>query len=304
MRFCGKNRFCLGMTFLFFLGGNPVLAGPIDVVASFSILADITRQIGAERVRVYALVGNNADAHVYQPTPADAKIISRARLVIVNGLGFEGWIDRLIKSSGYRGRILVASNGVKTLALAHEDKGHHNHHGDIDPHAWQDPVNALRYADNIATALGETDPEGKAFYQHNAERYKRDIRALDNQLRKTFSAIASEKRKLVTSHAAFGYFGRAYGLYFISPVGLSTDAEVSAAHIGNIIQLIRRERIPAVFMENISDPRLLERIRTESGATIGGTLYADALSGRDGPAATYLDMMRYNSKSIAKALSK
>ena len=276
----------------------------LNVVASFSILGDFVRQIGGERIQMHTLVGENSDAHVYQPTPADARTIARSSLVVVNGFGFEGWIDRLIKSSGYRGKVLVASAGVDTLKRPHtKAHGHHDHGSEADPHAWQDLANALRYVDNIAKALSEADPAGKDTYQANATRYKQEITTLDNEVRKTFSTLPPDRRKVVTSHDAFGYFSRAYGVFFISPIGVNTDAEPSAAEVGRIIQQIRREKIPAVFMENISNLRMLERIRLESGARIGGTLYSDSLSQVGGPAQTYLDMMRHNTKTLFSALS-
>lgn len=281
----------------------------MDVVASFSILGDITQRIGGDRIKVHTLVGRNADAHVYQPTPTDAKTLAKARLVVVNGLGFEGWIDRLIKSSGYRGRVLTASSGIGTLARPesgdeHDHHGHHDHAGEFDPHAWQDLSNAARYVDNIRNALIEIDPEGRQTYQANADQYNREIAALDAEVRQTFQKMPKDRLKVVTTHDAFRYFSQAYGVAFIAPVGVNTDAEPSAADIGRIIKQIRREQIPAVFMESISDSRLLERIRVESGARIGGTLYSDALSKPDGPAATYLEMMRHNVRTLVEALKE
>ncbi|MBP7524175.1 MAG: metal ABC transporter substrate-binding protein [Propionivibrio sp.] len=274
-------------------------AEPIEVVTTFSILGDITQRVGGDRMKVHTLVGPNADAHVYQPTPADAKAIAQARLVVVNGLGFEGWLERLIKSSGYRGKVATATNGIRTL-----QRSAHDHHDNVDPHAWQDLSNALIYVDNIGKALGEIDPSGKTSYQANVEKYRQEIGALDTELRKTFNSIPKSRRKVVTTHDAFGYLARAYGLDFIAPVGINTDAEPSAADIGRIIKQIRRDKIPAVFVESISDSRLLERIRQESGAKIGGTLYSDALSKDDGPVVTYLDMMRHNANTLVEALKE
>ena len=279
-------------------------AAPLKVVASFSILGDLARQVGGERIELHTLVGPDGDAHVYQPTPADAKTIAQANLVIVNGFGFEGWIGRLVKSSGYRGPVLVASTGIKTLKLKHDENDHgHGHDSDVDPHAWQDLSNALYYVDNIAQALAKADPAGQGVYQANAARTKQAIVALDGELKTALNSIAKERRRVVTTHDAFGYFARAYGIAFISPVGVNTDAEPSAADVGRIIKQIRREKIPAVFMESISDPRLLERIRQESGARIGGVLYSDSLSKADGPAPTYLEMMRHNARTLAGALA-
>ncbi|MBN9424064.1 MAG: metal ABC transporter substrate-binding protein [Candidatus Accumulibacter sp. 66-26] len=290
-------------------GAQAADAAPLRVVATFSILGDLTRQIGGERVQVHVLVGPNADAHVYQPTPADAKKLAQSSLVVMNGLGFEGWIARLVKSSGYRGRLLQASDGVRTLRLPSgnhgRERGHeHEHDGALDPHAWQDMANAARYVDNIAQALVEVDPAGQADYRANALRLKQAIASADAEIRALFAAIPEARRKVVTSHDAFGYFGRAYGIRFVSPVSVSTDAEASAAEVGRIIRQIRQERIAAVFMENISDPRLLERIRSESGAGIGGTLYSDSLSTAGGPAADYLAMMRHNAQTLAVAMRR
>jgi len=292
--------FCVGP-------GRPVAAAEaLPVVASFSILGDLTQRVGGAHVQVYTLVGAGADAHVYQPTPDDAKTIARARLVVVNGLGFEGWIDRLIQSSGYRGRLLVASDGVRPLARAPATPGarpRHEHAADLDPHAWQDLGNARKYVANIAAALGAVDPANKAAYQTNAASLQQQIDALDRELRATFGALPAERRKVVSSHDAFAYFGRAYGIRFIAPVGVSTDAQPSAAGVGATIRQIRQERIRAVFIESVSDPRLLERISQESGAVIGGTLYSDSLSGAGTPAGSYLGMIRQNAKTLAAALA-
>ena len=279
-------------------------AEPIPVVATFSIVADITQQVGGDRIKVQSLVGPDADAHVFQPSPKDARALAEARLVVANGLGFEGWIERLIKSSGYRGPVVKASDGVQTQQLEHDDHDSHGHGSGIDPHAWQNAENIARYVDNIQTALATVDPQSAATYRANADRYKQELARLHAEIRQTFASLPAERRKVVTTHDAFGYFSRAYGVAFIAPVGVNTEAEPSAADIGRIIKQIRRERIPAVFLETISDPRLLERIRQESGARVGGTLYSDALSSASGPAPTYLKMMRYNANTIAKALAE
>ena len=309
-RFLSRARAAMGLVFLalaLFQSGQ-ALAEPLKVVASFSILGDLVQQVGGERISVHTLVGPDADAHVFQPTPADAKTIAQANVVIVNGIGFEGWITRLVKSSGYRGAVIVASKGVKAIKSSeeeheeHEKEGHH-HHGDLDPHAWQDLSNALLYVDNIAQALSAADPAGRDTFLANATRYKQEVSKLNDELKRTFKAIAKSKRKVVTTHDAFGYFARAYGIAFLSPVGINTEAEASAADIARLIKQIRREKIPAVFMENISDPRLIERIRQESSARVGGKLFSDALSQADGPAPTYLAMMRYNAKTLLAALS-
>lgn len=289
----------------------PAAREPLPVVASFSILGDLAQRIGGERVNVHVLVGPDADAHVYQPTPADAKRLGRAALVVVNGLGYEGWIDRLIASAGYRGPRVVASAGVVPLTASYEGHGaaHGHAHGhrkggkDVDPHAWQDLANARRYVDNIAAALAAADPAGKDAYAANAGALQAEIDALDGEIRALLGALPEARRVVVTSHDAFAYFARAYGIRFVSPAGVSTDGAATAADVAKLIRQIRRDKIPAVFVENVSDPRLLDRIRAETGAKVGGTLYSDALSGPAGPAASYLSMMRHNAKTLAAALA-
>lgn len=300
------------------LGGvwvSPSLAdGPVKAVASFSILGDMVREVGGDRVQVTTLVGPDGDAHVYQPTPADAKSVAAAKIVFVNGLGFEGWMDRLIKSASFKGPVVVATKGVKPLTMAEEDGHGHDHdkhgkaekeheHGEIDPHAWQSLKNGEVYVRNIAEGLIAVDSAGAATYRANAERYLAAIAALDREVRGAIAKLPADRRTVVTSHDAFGYFAEAYGLTFLSPEGMSTESEASAKDVAALIKQIRAEKIPAVFMENISDPRLIEQIRKETGAAVGGTLYSDALSSADGPAPTYLKMFRYNIDTLTKALS-
>ena len=283
--------------------GSARAAEPLAVVATFSILADLVRAVGGEGVRVQALVGPDADAHVYQPTPADARLLGRAQLVVANGLGFEGWIDRLVAAAGYRGELLVASDGVDRLHSAGHGKAAGHHGSSADPHAWQDLRNVRHYVMNIAAALARVDPAGAARYRANAAAYATRLDALDAEFRAAIGRLPPQRRRVVTSHDAFGYLARAYGLRFEAPVGVSTDAEASAADVAALIRQIKHEGIPAVFLENISDPRLLERVRAETGARVGGTLYSDALSGHGGPAATYLDMMRHNLDTLTAALA-
>jgi zinc/manganese transport system substrate-binding protein len=274
----------------------------LAIVASFSILADFVRAIGGERVAVTALVGPDGDAHVYSPTPADAKSMAAARLVVVNGLSFEGWLTRLVKSSGTKAAIVTASAGVTPLKLA-DAHGHGHGHGDEDPHAWQSVANARLYVGNILKALVAADPQGKAAYEANAAAYLGQLAALDEEIKAAVGRIAPERRKAITSHDAFGYFAKAYGIAFVAPQGVSTEAEASARDVARIIRQIKAQRIPAVFLENVTNPRLIEQIARESGATVGGRLYSDALSGESGPAGTYIAMMKHNISQIEKALA-
>ncbi|NJO56513.1 MAG: metal ABC transporter substrate-binding protein [Rhodospirillales bacterium] len=288
----------------------------VKAVASFSILGDMVREVGGDRVEVITLVGSDGDAHVYQPTPADARAVAAAQIVFVNGLGFEGWMDRLIKSASFKGPTVVVSKGVKPLSMAEEADHDHGHghdkhakaekghdHGEIDPHAWQSLKNGEVYVRNIADGLIAVDPAGAATYRANAERYLAEIAALDREVRAAIAKLPADRRTVVTSHDAFGYFAAAYDLRFLSPEGVSTESEASAKDVAALIKQIRAEKIPAVFMENVTDPRLIEQVRKETGAAIGGTLYSDALSPADGPAPTYLKMFRYNVATLTKALS-
>ncbi|KYO51802.1 metal ABC transporter substrate-binding protein [Tistrella mobilis] len=295
----------------------PALAAdePIRVVASFSILGDMVQQVGGDRVRVTTLVGPDGDAHVWQPAPADARTVADADLVVMNGLGFEGWMDRLVQASGYDGPVAVATTGIVPRQMAEaeegeedhdhaggEDHDHDHHHGGTDPHAWQSLTNARIYVHNVLEALIAADSDDRPVFEANAAAYLKKIDALDARIRAEIASVPADRRKVVTSHDAFGYFAAAYGVGFLAPVGVSTEAEASAGDVAKLIDQIRAEKIPAVFMENISDPRLLDRIASETDAKIGGTLYSDALSPAGGPAATYLDMMDYNVRTLVAAL--
>jgi zinc/manganese transport system substrate-binding protein len=270
----------------------------VKVVASFTILADFVRNVGGDRVDVVALVGPNADAHVYTPSPAAAKTIAAAKLVVVNGLGFEGWLPRLVKSSGSTVRIVVATDGI--VPLKEPPGGHHS----VDPHAWQSVPNAKVYVENIRRALAEADPAFAESYRANAARYSAQLDALDRDVRAMVAKIPEAHRKVISTHGAFGYFAAAYGVAFVAPQGVSTDTEPSARDLASIIAQIRKEKIPAVFLENISDPRLIRRVAAETGAKIGGTLYSDSLTDEKGEAPTYIDMVRHNIKTLQDALDK
>jgi zinc/manganese transport system substrate-binding protein len=331
--------------------GAPALAQadqPIPVVATFSILGDMVERIGGDHVAVTTLVGPNGDAHVYQPTPQAARAVSEAEMLVVNGLQFEGWLDRLIEASEFDGRRVVATAGIEPIAFdgahdhghddhahedghdhAHGDEADHDHahedhaeaghdhdhddhagaghdghdHGAFDPHAWQSLDNAVAYVDTITAALAQADPDNAATFYENRAAYVDKIEALDSEIREIVSDLPEERRIVVTSHDAFQYFARDYGLTFLSPQGVSTESGASARDVARLIETIRDEGVSAVFFENIADTRLLERIADETGASIGGTLYPGALSEPDGPAPTYLDMMRHNATTLAQALN-
>jgi zinc/manganese transport system substrate-binding protein len=275
----------------------------LKVIASFSILADLVKNVGGDRVDVATLVGPGGDAHVYTPTPADARNVAAAKLVIVNGLGFEGWLSRLVKSAGNKATVITATKGIaprKEKAAAHD---HKHGHDDADPHAWQSVGNAKVYVANIRDALIAADAAGATAYRANAESYTAKLDALDREVRETVAKLPAERRKVISTHDAFGYFADAYGIAFIAPQGVSTEAEATARDVARIITQIRKEKIPAVFLENVSDPRLMRRISQESGAKLGGTLFSDALTDEKGAAPTYIDMIRYNIKALTSALA-
>ncbi len=283
----------------------PVVAQPLPVVTSFSILADLVKVIGGSHVEVTSLVGPNADAHVFDPTPADAKRLADAKLVVINGLGFEGWMDRLIKSSGYRGSVTVASRGVKTIqeAAGHGHQHGHSHSHAADPHAWQNPLNVKQYVQNIRLALAAAKPAAAQEFEQRAQAYSRDLDALDQSIRERLKPIPVAQRRIVTSHDAFGYFAAAYNVKFYPLQGLSTGSEPSAADVVRIIDQIKKNKVTAIFVENISDARVLERITKESGALIGGTLYADALSEPGTAVDTYLKLIEHNAATMIKGLA-
>jgi zinc/manganese transport system substrate-binding protein len=270
----------------------------IHVVATFSILGDMVKNVGGDRVEVTTLVGPNGDVHVFSPTPADAKTISTAQIVFMNGLGLEGWMTRLVSASGTKAPIAIASAGVTPREMTERDAGHTA----TDPHAWQSVADVKIYVANIRDALSRADAPGKDSYDANAKAYLVKLDALDGEVKEGIAKIPPDRRKIITTHYAFGYFGDAYGMQFVAPEGLSTDSEPSAKDVAKIITQIRREKIPAVFLENITDPRLMNEIAKETGAAIGGTLFSDALSDPHGPAGTYIDMMRHNVGEFDKAL--
>ena len=269
----------------------------MKVAASFSILGDMVKQVGGDRVEVVTFVGPNGDAHVYEPTPADAKALSQSKILFINGLGLEGWMTRLENSSGFKGTVVTASKGVKPREMVEDEKKI------TDPHAWQSLANGKIYAANIRDALIAADPAGKATYETNAKKFTDGMTAMEAKVKEAVAKLPPDRRSIITTHDAFGYFGAAYGMKFIAPEGVSTESEASAQDVAKIITQIKKEHIPAVFMENVTDSRLLDQIASETGAKIGGTLYSDALSPPDGPAGTYLDMFRNNIETLTAALS-
>ncbi|MEM9231679.1 MAG: zinc ABC transporter substrate-binding protein [Pseudomonadota bacterium] len=343
---------------------------PMPVVATFSILGDMVERIGGDHIALTTLVGPDGDAHVYQPTPQDAAAVASAEVLFMNGLEFEGWLERLAEAAPFDGEMVIATLGVEAIEFEddhddhgdehsdhddhgdeehaeggehdHDDHGeeehaegedhdhgeehaegddhdhgdehaghddeedhadHHGHdHGVFDPHAWQTIENALIYVDNITAGLAKADPENASAYYENRSEYVAELEALDAEIDSMMASVPEDKRTVVTSHDAFGYLAEHYGMTFEAPQGLSTESEASAADVAALITQIREEGISAVFVETVTDNRLIEQIANETGAGIGGTLYSDALSGEDGPASTYIEMMMHNAMTLSEAL--
>lgn len=295
-------------------------AAPLVVVASFSILADLTREVGGARIAVTSLAPVGTDLHHFQPRPSEVRGVGAASVFVINGLGLEGWAERLAEAAGFRGKGVVATKGVQALAAedSHGAHGHsqghsqgHSHghsHGQAhdkvpDPHAWQDVANARVYVANIRDGLIAADPGGAADYARRTEAYLRRLDALDAEIRAMIAPIPRAQRRVVTTHEAFHYYADAYGIDFLAPSGLSSDAEPTARAFAGLITQIKREGIRAVFLEQGASPRLIEQLARETGVRVGGTLYADTLSAPDGPAASYIEMMRVNTKAIVAALA-
>lgn len=280
---------------------------PVRAVATFSIVGDLVGRVGGDRVALTVLAGAGEDAHVFTPSPAHARAVAQAAVVFSNGLGFEGWMSRLMKSAGYQGQHVVVTRGIDPLKAKREagaghGHAHHHHHGGHDPHAWQSVANALVYVGNIEAGLCRVDPAGCDTYRRNARDYAERLRALDREIREAWNGVDAGRRKVITSHDAFAYYGQAYGVTFLSPRGVSTEAEASARGVGRLIRQIREENIRALFVENITDPRLIDQIGRETGVTPSGVLYSDSLSKPGGPASSYEDMMRFNTAALIRAV--
>lgn len=278
---------------------------PIKAVVSFSILGDLVKVVGGDRVALEVLVGPGGDAHVFQPTPAQAKLLGQAQIVFSNGLGFEGWMSRLLNTASYKGRHVVASEGIKPIKSeehAHEKKGGY-HHEESDPHAWQSVPNAIAYVSNIAKGLCAVDAPACDAYQRRATAYTAELKTLDTDIRAQWAALPAAQRKVITSHDAFGYYAATYGVKFLAPQGMSTESEASAKDVAQLVRQVRGENVKALFVENISDPRLIEQIGRETGVKPAGELFSDALSDSGGAAATYLTMMRANTQALVQAIT-
>ncbi len=261
---------------------------PLKVVATFSILGDLAKQVGGDLVEVQTLVGPDGDAHTYKPTPRDSETLYGADLVVENGLGMEGWVSRLVSASGFKGVVVIASTGVMPRSM--DDEGN----SITDPHAWQNISNARIYVKNITKALSEARPEQAAAFQKRAEAYDAELVKLDAWVKTEMNAVPDQQRKIITSHDAFGYFGAAYSVTFMAPQGISTEVEPTATQVAKLVEQMKAEKVRRVFFENMASPKLVKQLAKDAGATVGQPVYSDALSHADGPAATYVAMFRHN----------
>lgn len=288
----------------------PLLATParaqektLKVVTSFTILADLVHQVGETRVAVRSLAGPNQDLHGFEPRPSDLQAVAGADVMVVNGLGLEGWAERIAKAAGFKGTAIVASKGVAALKSGHKPGAGHTHtHGAHDPHAWQDIANARLYVENIRAGLAAADPARAASYTAAAARYTNELTALDAEIQALLAPIPRARRRAVTSHDAFAYFADAYGIDMLAIAGTWRDSEPSARDLAALTAQVKRQNIRALFLENASNPAALNALASETGIKIGGQLYPDALTPPAGPADTYLKMMRHNATTIAEAL--
>lgn len=292
------------VSILLFVGTTSALyAGKLKVVTSFSILADFVQVIGGEQVSVDSLVGAEEDVHIYQPRPQDAQRLANADLLVVNGLGFEGWIERLISASGYKGPVVTASDNVPLLIhVGLIDAHEHDVAGSSDPHAWQSVDNAKTYVTNIANALVAIDATHRQYYYSRLDAYHNKLDLLDAQIKQKLAVLPLQQRKVITSHNAYGYYSSAYGIRFIAAQGINSAADISAKALANLVRTITAENVKVAFFENLTNPRLLQQITHETGCRIVGQLYSDSLSRPDGPASSYLDMMRYNLETLIEAM--
>ncbi len=296
-------RLCLWVVLLLACVASSAMAQekPLQVLTSFSILADMVKQVGGERVEVTSLVAAGEDAHVYEPTPQAIRQLASADLFIINGLGFEGWLTRLLEASNFGGTVITAAATVQPLMMENDDHDHH-HHSESDPHAWQNVRYAMQYVAVIRDALIKHEPAHTDYYNERATSYLSTLEVLDAEIRASWAAIPKEKRNIITSHDAFGYYAKAYDVNFFAPLGISSDSEPSAKDLAALMEQIRRENIRAIFIENISNSRLMNQLAKDTGITIGGVLYSDSLSDTTGEASTYVDMMRHNTRLMQAAI--
>ncbi len=303
-----KLATALNVILLLGAGYSAASAEGLKVVSSFTVISDFAKNVGGDKISLTTLVGPNGDAHVYEPKPADAAAVAVADVVLVNGLHFEGFLPRLVEASATKAPIVELSKGVEPIKSAEEDHDHgaagaeKEEHGAYDPHAFQSIHNAKIYVRNIVDAFCTADAANCDTYKTNGAAYTAKLDATEAEVKAAIASIPESKRLIITSHDAFGYFQHEYGLKFLAPEGISTDSEASAADIVALIKQIKEDKASAIFVENITNPRLIEQIASETKLNVGGTLFSDALSTPEEGASTYIDMMHHNIDTFKKAI--
>ena len=307
-----KRRACLQALTFAALGAcaaSTWASAPLSVVTSFSILADVVKQVGGDRVAVTALVGPNSDAHAFAPAPKHAKMVAQAQLLVVNGWGFDAWMGKLVQQGRYQGQVVHLTEGLTPLMKPAKQAGHdhhdhgHAHAGKQDPHAWQDVRSVMHYVTRLVPALCQAAPADCKHFEQGAVRYQTELEALHQDVLRRWQAVPADKRQVFTSHAAYRYYGQAYGVTFAAAQGVSTESEPSAKAMGQLVRQIRASGARVVFLENISNPQLMKRLADETGARVGGQLYSDALTEAHGPAPTYVDLIKANTQTLIAALT-
>lgn len=266
------------------------------VVATASMMADMTKNIAGGMVNVECIVPIGGDPHLHEPTPRDAQMVNRADLIIKNGLTFEGWLDELIENSGTKAKTVRVTEGIQPIKSVEYENS-------ADPHAWMDANLGLAYIKNIKDALTELDPDNADIYAFNYGVYKTQLEDLDQYIKTEIQKIPAQKRVLITSHDAFQYYGRAYGIRLEAILGTSTDAEAQTSDIIRLNKVIKTSNVPALFVESTINPKLLKQLAKDNDIEIGGQLYADSIGDEASPAPTYIDMLKHNTNVIVKALS-
>lgn len=267
------------------------------VVATASIFADMADNIAGGLVEVRSIVPIGGDPHIYEPTPADVQLVQSANLILKNGLTFEGWLNELIENSGTKANSVLITNGITPIESV-------QYKNSTDPHAWMSAVNGLIYLRNIKMALSELMPASKDVFEFNHAIYEKQLMDLDTFIRNQINSIPESKRILITSHDAFRYYGNEYGIRVESVLGTSTDADIQTSDIIRLNTIIKKFAIPAVFIESTVDPKLLKQLASDNQISIGGKLFSDSIGDEDSEAPTYLDMLKFNTKTIVKGLTQ
>lgn len=297
-----RSLLCLTIALLPF---THAFARPVSVVAANTILADLVSEVGGDAVEVVCLARSGADLHDFEPQASDVRKLADADIVVLNGLGLEPWIGKLVQNSGFRGPVVEACEGIDVITAAHDAHAHaagHPHDHAADPHAWHEPASVRIYVRNIRTALSAAAPESAKVFAAGEARFLGELERIDAWAREEFAAIPPQNRRIVTSHDALAYLGRAYGIEVVSVTGISADAEPSAKRVAEVIGLIRASGVRAIFFDPADNRAIMRSIAAETGVRLGGGLYTDGLGAPGSGADTYLGMLEQNLRRILDSL--